>query len=214
VDIAPRIYLASSSPRRGELLRQIHVAFERLALGDGSEADVDETPACGEPTLDYVRRIAHAKAGAALHRIRSGGLPPRPVLAADTALDVDGEIVGKPDGPGHACDILRRLAGRSHRVLTAVALANGAHIDHAVSDSQVRFRPLDDDEIRRYVATGEPLDKAGAYGIQGMAAIFVEEIRGSYSGIMGLPLFETALLLRQAGFPLLRDPLREHADAA
>ena len=124
------------------------------------------------------------------------------MLAADTTLELDGQIIGKPvDGPDAAA-ILRRLSGRTHRVLTAVALSDGSRTRSRTNISEVHFRPLDDAEIRHYVATGEPLDKAGAYGIQGRAALFIEEIRGSYTGIMGLPLFETAQLLESFGYPL------------
>jgi len=202
--LEPRIYLASRSPRRRQLLQQIRVNFELLLFRSGGRADVDvdETPQPGEATQDYVQRLARAKALAAVERIRSRRLIPRPVLAADTTLDVDGEIIGKPDNADHAAEILHRLSGRRHRVLTAVALADASRIDEALNESQVRFRPMERDEIRRYVATGEPLDKAGAYAVQGRAAMFIEELHGSYSGIMGLPLFETALLLRGFGYPL------------
>lgn len=200
----PRIYLASRSPRRRELLHQIHVNFELLLFrcGERADQDVSEDAHAGEDAVDYVQRIARAKASAAVERIRSRRLLPHPVLAADTTLEVDGEIIGKPDDADHAHRILRRLAGRRHRVLTAVAVASGERIEEALNENQVRFRPLADDEIRRYVASGEPLDKAGAYGIQGRAAMFIEEIHGSHSGIMGLPLFETALLLKRFGYPL------------
>ena len=202
--LEPRIYLASRSPRRRELLHQIHVNFDLLLFRTGPRADVDvsETPEEGEAAHDYVVRIARAKALGAVNRIESRGLRPRPVLAADTTLDLDGEIIGKPDTAAHAAQILRLLAGCRHRVLTSVAVADGRRVEEALNENQVRFRPLSDEEIRRYVATGEPMDKAGAYAIQGRAAAFIEEIHGSYSGIMGLPLFETALLLKRFGYPL------------
>jgi septum formation protein len=129
-------------------------------------------------------------------------LPVRPVLAADTTLDVDGEIVGKPRDDADASVILGRLAGRTHRVLTAIAVMQGEHLAQRLSISEVRFRTLNAAEIQRYVASGDPRDKAGAYGIQGFAAMFIEEIRGSHSGIVGLPLCETALLLREIGYPV------------
>ena len=129
-------------------------------------------------------------------------LPRKPVLAADTAIEMDGEVIGKPDGEAQARAILRRLSGRAHHVLTAVAVSDGERTRCRLSESAVQFRPLSEDDIRCYVATGEPLDKAGAYGIQGHAAAFIEEIRGSYSGIMGLPLFETAALLEVFARPL------------
>jgi len=202
--LEPRIYLASRSPRRRELLHQIHVSFELLLFrsGERTDSDVREDPLPGETAQDYVVRIARTKALAAVERVRSRRLVPHPVLAADTTIDVDGEIIGKPEGPDHAQHILRRLSGRRHRVLTAVALADEQRVEQSLNENQVRFRDLGEDEIRRYIATGEPLDKAGAYAIQGRAALFIEEIHGSHSGIMGLPLFETGLLLRRFGYPL------------
>lgn len=202
----PRIYLASRSPRRRELLRQIGVRFDVLAFRDGErgeDADVDETPLDGETAERYVERLALTKAEAGMRRLMWRKLPRQPVLAADTTLEMDGEIIGKPTGTEDAVAILRRLSGRTHRVLTAVAVSNGERTRCGISVSEVRFRALQDDEIRRYVATGEPLDKAGGYGIQGRAAVFVEGIAGSYSGIMGLPLFETAQLLDAFGYSCL-----------
>ena len=200
-----RIYLASRSPRRRELLRQIGVQFELLVFRGGErgeDADVDETPQAGEPVERYVERLALTKAEAGCRRLQWRSLPHHPVLAADTTLELDGQIIGKPvDGPDAAA-ILRRLSGRTHRVLTAVALSDGSRTRSRTNISEVHFRPLDDAEIRHYVATGEPLDKAGAYGIQGRAALFIEEIRGSYTGIMGLPLFETAQLIECFGYPM------------
>ena len=202
----PRIYLASKSPRRRDLLRQIGVNFDVLIFRSGErgeDADVDETPIPGEPVERYVERLALAKAQAGMRRVLWRKMLARPVLAADTTLEVDGEIVGKPHDAAEAHAILERLSGRRHRVLTAVAMSDGERTRSRVSVSEVRFRTLSEHDIRRYVATGEPFDKAGAYGIQGHAAIFVEEIRGSYSGIMGLPLFETAALLDIFGHPVL-----------
>lgn len=195
------IYLASNSPRRRELLRQIGINFEVLLFRSGSRADgdVDETPLPGENPDAYVMRVALAKAEGGCERLSRRALPQRPILAADTTVAVDGEIVGKPENAEHAAQILRRLSGREHRVLTAVAVTDGERIEHALNESTVRFGPLDDDTIRRYIASGEPMDKAGAYGIQGRAAMFVETILGSYSGIMGLPLYETAQLLARFG---------------
>jgi septum formation protein len=200
----PRIYLASNSPRRRDLLHQIHVRFDTLLFrGTGRhDEDIDENALPGEDALSYVKRVAQAKAEGGIRRISWRGLVAQPVLAADTTLALDDEIIGKPDSPAHAAAILRELSGRTHQVLTAVALADGQRTVERLSLSQVRFRRLDENEIRRYVATGEPMDKAGAYGIQGRAAVFVEEIRGSYTGIVGLPLFETAELLKEFGFPL------------
>ena len=202
----PRIYLASKSPRRRDLLRQIGVNFDVLTFraGErGEDADVDETPLPGEAVERYVERLALAKAQAGMRRVLWRKLLPHPVLAADTTLEVDGEIVGKPHDAAEAHAILERLSGRRHRVLTAVAMSDGERTRSRLSVSEVAFRRLSEHAIRRYVATGEPFDKAGAYGIQGHAAIFVEEIRGSYSGIMGLPLFETAALLDIFGHPVL-----------
>ena len=204
--LTPRIYLASKSPRRRDLLRQIGVNFDVLTFraGErGEDADVDETPLPGEAVERYVERLALAKAQAGMRRVLWRKLLPHPVLAADTTLEVDGEIVGKPHDAAEAHAILERLSGRRHRVLTAVAMSDGERTRSRLSVSEVAFRPLSEHDIRRYIATGEPFDKAGAYGIQGHAAIFIEEIRGSYSGIMGLPLFETAALLEIFGHPVL-----------
>jgi len=195
----PRIYLASSSPRRRDLLRQIGVDFEVLAFRSirrGRDADVDETPLPDEPPDRYVERVAINKTHAGVRRLLWRKLPCLPVLAADTIIDVDGCIIGKPASAEGACEILRRLSGRSHRVLTAIAVSDGRSTKTSLSASDVRFRLLTENDIHRYVATGEPMDKAGAYGIQGFAATFITEIHGSYSGIMGLPLFETASLLK------------------
>jgi septum formation protein len=146
--------------------------------------------------------VARIKAAYGAGLLASRRVVPRPVLAADTTLDVDGEIIGKPTDEADAAAILARLSGRSHRVLTAIALARDGRVEHRLSISDVRFRPLGAEEISRYVQSGEPMDKAGAYGIQGRAAMFVEDIKGSHSGIVGLPLCETALLLREFGYPL------------
>ena len=193
-----KIYLASHSPRRRELLKQIGVSFELLLLREHLErgADVDETQLPGEAPISYVTRITRTKAQAGWHHVQSRRVLAYPVLAADTAVVLDDEIIGKPADSQHAQQILRRLSGKTHQVLTAVAIAYKDHIETALSTSTVEFRDLSDDEIRRYVASGEPLDKAGAYAIQGRAAVFVRALNGSYSGVMGLPLFETAQLLR------------------
>lgn len=199
-----RIYLASTSPRRRELLQQIHVRFDTLLFrGSGRhDEDICEEILPGEDAYAYVQRVALAKVDGGLQRIRWRGLVAQPVLAADTTLELDGKIIGKPESQAHAATILRELSGRTHQVLTAVALGDGQQTRERLSVSQVRFRRLEEAEIRRYIATGEPMDKAGAYGIQGRAAAFIEEIHGSYTGIVGLPLFETACLLREAGFAL------------
>jgi len=198
------IYLASRSPRRRELLRQIGVAFELVPLreGPGRSADIDETPYAGERADDYVLRVTGDKARAAAGIIAARRVPPRPVLAADTTVVCDDDILGKPAGVDDAVRMLTRLAGRAHRVLTAVAVAAEDRMELRVSESKVWFRALDAAEIRRYVATGECRDKAGAYAVQGLAAAFITRIDGSYSGIMGLPLAETAELLRSFGISI------------
>ncbi|MEW5781944.1 MAG: Maf family protein [Pseudomonadota bacterium] len=199
-----RIHLASQSPHRRELLTQIGVRFDLLLFRGGprSDPETSEDALPGEAPEAYVLRVAMAKArhGQQIQALRH--LPQRIVLAADTTLDVDGEIIGKPRDDADALAILSRLSGRTHRVLTAVAVAYQGQIETRLSASEVRFRELSDAEMRRYVASGEPRDKAGAYGIQGRAAIFVTEIHGSFSGIAGLPLCETALLLRDFGYPI------------
>jgi septum formation protein len=203
------IYLASRSPRRRELLKQIGVRFEPLLirLASPRAVDVDEKQHDGEPADRYVERIAHEKAEHGVGALSLRALLPRPVLAADTVVIVDGEVIGKPAGRPQAIEFLRRLSGRTHEVRTAVALGlpggsamgQGIRVLRTVSVSAVTFRVLDDSEIERYVATGDPFDKAGGYGIQSLAAVFVERLEGSYTGVMGLPLYETALLLKQAG---------------
>ncbi len=198
------IYLASRSPRRRELLRQIGVSFEIIPLREAPRypADVDETPRAGEIPDVYVLRVVREKAQAAAGIARVRRLAARPVLAADTTVVRDDAILGKPANAAAAADMLASLAGRTHRVLTAVAVASGEDIVTCVSESQVWFRALTPEEIRRYVATGESTDKAGAYAVQGRAAAFITRIEGSYSGIMGLPLAETADLLRSHGIVL------------
>lgn len=199
-----RIHLASRSPRRRELLTQIGVAFDTLTFRTGERADpaTDETPNTGEDPFAYVQRVARAKAAHGWQCVGWRRLAPQPVLSADTTLELDGEVIGKPDDAADAMRILQRLSGRTHRVLTAVAVCHDRQLETALSISEVRFRVLDVDEIRRYVAGGEPMDKAGAYGIQGRAGMFVEHLCGSYTGVMGLPLFETARLLKDFGLPL------------
>jgi septum formation protein len=197
-----RIYLASRSPRRRELLAQIGVRFDVLSFRAGTRADpeIDETPRSNETAKAYVRRLAINKAGHGQRLLAWRGLAARPLLAADTALEVDGVIIGKPKNHDYAISILRRLSGRSHRVLTGVAVVCAEKTSVRVNVSVVRFRPLEEEEIRRYVASNEPLDKAGAYGIQGGAGLFVAHLSGSFTGVMGLPLCETGLLLKTAGY--------------
>ncbi|MDP5239080.1 Maf family protein [Uliginosibacterium sp. 31-16] len=200
-NVPPRIYLASRSPRRRELLHQIGVDFDTLMFRapPRDDEDIAEDVLPGEDAETYVVRVACAKAEGALRRIGWRRMRPQPILSADTTLELDGEIIGKPDSEHHADAILRKLSGRTHRVLTTVAVADENRLEYRLNISTVRFRELDDEDIRRYIATGEPFDKAGAYGIQGHAAVFIAEISGSYTGIMGLPLFETAELLGQFG---------------
>jgi len=193
------IYLASRSPRRRELLNQLGIGFDELLGQEQHGADVDETPHAGEAARDYVLRVANAKARLGWRQVAVRRLPARPVLAADTTVVLEGEILGKPHDAEHAHHMLRRLAGQTHSVMTVVAVALDVRLETAVSVSTVEFRNLDDAEIRAYVESGEPLDKAGAYAIQGRAAAFVRTLRGSYSGIMGLPLGDTADLLWRFG---------------
>ncbi|MBK7663010.1 MAG: Maf family protein [Candidatus Methylophosphatis roskildensis] len=202
LDLQSRIYLASRSPRRRDLLHQIHVNFEIVLFRTGLREDVEvcEDVMAGESPADYVLRIAHAKALAGVERVGSRRLMPHPVLAADTTIELDGGIIGKPDSAEHAEQILANLSGRAHQVLTAIAVADADYVEHQLCVSQVRFRQLDAAEIRRYVATGEPMDKAGAYAIQGRAGMLISEMHGSYSGIMGLPLYETSMLLAKFGY--------------
>ncbi|GAB2876849.1 Maf family protein [Uliginosibacterium flavum] len=199
--LPPRIYLASRSPRRRELLHQIGVDFDTLMfrVPPREDDDVSEATLPAEDAETYVVRVACAKADGALRRIGWRKMRPQPILSADTTLELDGEIIGKPDNEHHADEILRKLSGRTHRVLTAVAIAAESRMEHRLNISTVRFRELSEDDIQRYIASGEPFDKAGAYGIQGHAAAFIAEIQGSYTGIMGLPLFETAELLGRFG---------------
>jgi septum formation protein len=191
------IYLASRSPRRRELLSQIGVRYHLLLFRErvGENRDVDETVLAGEAPAAYVERMAKAKVEAGWRRMLQRNLPPAPVLAADTTVTLDGRIFGKPDNRAQAEEILAALAGKRHEVLTAVAVKNYELLEVALSVSEVQLKALSKDEIAQYVATGEADDKAGAYGIQGRAARFVVELRGSYSGVMGLPLYETSHLL-------------------
>ena len=190
------VYLASRSPRRRDLLQQIGIGYRLL------ETQVDETPQAGEEPSAYVVRLAREKASAAQASLT--GQPVLPVLAADTAVVVDGRILGKPADRHECLQMLSLLSGRSHRVYTGVALAAGK-TDSRLSISEVSFRTIRAQEAETYWRSGEPLDKAGGYGIQGLGAIFVNRLCGSYSGVMGLPLFETAELLGRAGIFLLHE---------
>ncbi|MDE1182778.1 Maf family protein [Paraburkholderia sp.] len=200
VALHPFVYLASQSPRRQELLRQLGVSFELLLPRADEDAEALEAELPGESAHAYVQRVTVAKAQAAHARLVHGGHRAAPILVADTTVTIDDAILGKPVDADDAVAMLTRLAGRDHEVLTAVAVvdAQGLSLPVALSTSRVRFAALPDAAVRAYVASGEPLGKAGAYGVQGRAAEFIEHIDGSYSGIMGLPLYETAALLRAA----------------
>lgn len=201
--IKPRIYLASQSPRRRELLKQIGINFEMLLLRSDPRrnVDVDETPHAGEQPEDYVQRVSLAKAEAGYAMLRLRNLPSFPVLAADTTVTMDGVIFGKPDNDEEAAAMLSQLSGREHQVLSSVAIAMNEHVETALSISTVRFTALSEERIRRYLLTHEYRDKAGGYAIQGYAGAFIEHISGSYSGVMGLPLFETVQLLQRFNYP-------------
>jgi septum formation protein len=202
---APVLYLASKSPRRQQLLRQLDVEFETLLLREavGRERDVVEEARDAEPALHYVERIARTKAQVGWDRMQSRKLAERPVLGADTEVVLDGDVFGKPRDAGDASAMIRRLSGRTHQVLTAVALRYRERTEVEVSMSKVTLRRLGATEIERYVATGEPLDKAGAYAVQGRAAAFISRLEGSYTGVVGLPLYETAALLARIGMRVL-----------
>jgi len=191
--MSPQIILASASPRRSELLKQIGVHHRIMAV------DIDETPFPDEAPAAYVERVAAEKS--ALCLAMAG--PDLPVLAADTSVICDGRILGKPDDLQHAIEMLSRLSGRSHQVYSAVSLRGASHWQ-ALSVSEVRFRSLSHQEIVAYWQTGEPQDKAGAYAIQGLGSVFIEAMTGSFSGVMGLPLFETAQLLSRAGIDVIQ----------
>lgn len=199
-----RIYLASRSPRRRELLKQLGVTFEVLLFRETERrgADIDESPQPGERPEDYVQRLAQAKAQAGVLYMAQRKLPVYPVLGADTTVAIDGCILGKPAGEEEAIAMLRALSGRTHEVMTAVAISRQDTLNTRLSLSEVAFAPLSEMQIRAYVATGEPLDKAGSYAIQGRAAAFVRRLSGSYTGIMGLPLYETAELLKSVDLAL------------
>lgn len=191
------IYLASQSPRRRQLLEQLGVAYKLLLPDADEDAEGLEKVRPKEAPAVYVQRVTQLKLDAALQRLHRRGLPVAPVLCSDTTVALGREIFGKPADLADAARMLAQLAGRTHRVLTAVAVGLGSQRDQVLSRSQVRFGPLDADEIEAYANTGDPLGKAGAYGVQGRAAAFIAHISGSYSGIMGLPLYETAQLLRR-----------------
>jgi len=194
------VYLASQSPRRRQLLDQLGIAHELLLPDATEDAEALEAVLPGEAAAAYVARVTGLKLAAAVRRRQLRGLPDAPILCADTTVAIGRRILGKPQDAPDAHTMLKALSGRTHRVLTAVAVGHAGACDQALSVSRVTFAPLDQGQIMRYVASGEPMGKAGAYAVQGRAAAFIAHLSGSYSGIMGLPLFETAALLRARGF--------------
>jgi len=191
------VYLASQSPRRRQLLEQIGVRYELLLPTPDEDAEALEMVLPGEAPLSYVKRVTQLKLEAAMLRMKTRNLPKGPVLCADTTVALGREILGKPDNAQDALRILKKLSGNTHRVLTAVAIGEGKRRVSSVSISSVTFASMTTAEMKAYVASGEPMGKAGAYGVQGLAAAHIAVIKGSYTGIMGLPLFETADLLKQ-----------------
>jgi septum formation protein len=200
------VYLASQSPRRRQLLEQLGVHYELLLADDTEDAEALEVALPNEAPRAYVQRVTLLKLEAALARMKRRGLPTAPVLCSDTTVALGQTILGKPDDAKHAAHILGALSGQTHRVLTSVAMGTLSKAgkplktEQALSVSNVRFASLTRTQIQAYVASGEPMGKAGAYAVQGRAAAYIEHISGSYSGIMGLPMFETAQLLRAFGF--------------
>lgn len=193
------VYLASQSPRRRQLLEQLGVKYELLLPDPDEDSEALESVLPGEPPATYVRRVTGLKLDAALDRLRRRGLPTAPVLCSDTTVALGRTIYGKPADARDAERMLRELAGTTHRVLTAVALQAGRRRLQALNESRVTFAAMTPAQIRAYVGNGEPMGKAGAYAVQGAAAAYIRSIHGSYTGIMGLPLHETALLLKDAG---------------
>jgi septum formation protein len=196
------LYLASQSPRRRQLLEQLGVRHELLLPDTGEDTESLEAVLPGEAPARYVNRVTALKLDAAVDRMRSRGLPHAPVLCSDTTVALGRTIYGKPENARDAARMLRELSGTTHRVLTAIAVQNGRRRLQTLSDSRVTFADLTTAQIRNYVASGESMGKAGAYAVQGRAAAYISHISGSYSGIMGLPMHETAQLLRAFGFRL------------
>lgn len=193
----PFIYLASQSPRRSQLLTQLGIEHTLLLAGAEEDAESLEDHIAGETPLDYVQRVTRLKLEAAIQRLRARGLPQAPVLCADTTVALGNTIYAKPADGEDAVRMLRALSGQTHVVYTAVAIGTGDQCEQACSASEVSFAPMSDAEILAYVDSGEPMGKAGAYAVQGGAAAYISRINGSYTGIMGLPLFETAQLLKR-----------------
>ena len=200
--MTPFIYLASQSPRRRQLLEQLGIRHELLLPDAGEDTESIEEPLGMEAPAHYVRRVTLLKLDAALTRLKRRELPLAPVLSSDTTVALGRTIYGKPADGAEARHMLRELSGATHRVLTAVAIQHGTRRLEGLSESRVTFAALTQPQIHRYVASGEPMGKAGAYAVQGAAAAFISRIAGSYSGIMGLPMFETAQLLRAVGFKI------------
>jgi septum formation protein len=202
---APVLYLASKSPRRQALLSQLGIDFDTLLLREaaGRERDVVEQALDAEPPPHYVERMARTKAQIGWQRMQNRKLAERPVLGADTEVVLDGEVFGKPRNAENATRMIKRLSGRTHQVLTAIAIRHREGTDVEVSVSRVTLRRLAAAEIERYVASGEPFDKAGGYALQGRAAAFISRLEGSYSGVVGLPLCETAGVLARIGVTIL-----------
>lgn len=196
------VYLASQSPRRRQLLEQLGVQYELLLADASEDAEALELMLKNEAPAAYVKRVTALKLDAAVARLVRRKLPPAPVLCSDTTVAMGRTIYGKPENAQDAERMLSELAGKTHRVLTAIAVQQGAQRFQAVSTSRVSFEPMTAEKIKTYVATGEPMGKAGAYGIQGRVAMHIMRIDGSYSGIMGLPLWETAMLLQAAGIKI------------
>lgn len=201
-DVSDFVYLASQSPRRRQLLEQLGVRYELLLPDDNEDAEALETVLQGEAPASYVKRVTDLKLDAAVVRLERRQLQPAPILCSDTTVALGRVIYGKPAGNDDAKRMLAELAGHTHRVLTAVAVQSGRRRFGALSTSKVTFDPMTARQISAYVATGEPLGKAGAYAVQGRAALHITRIDGSYSGIMGLPIYETAALLKAAGVKL------------
>lgn len=191
------IYLASGSPRRHELIQQLGVITEKLP------SNINETPQPNEDAIAYTERMAHEKSLHAQAHWRSHGLADAPILTADTSVALNGQIFGKPADTAAATAMLSALAGQTHQVITVVGVFHHGQYQHVTQCNEVTFAPLTQAQIARYIATGEPMDKAGAYGIQGIGGVLVQHLSGSFTGVMGLPLFETAQLLKRCGLDLL-----------
>ncbi len=196
------VYLASQSPRRAQLLEQLGVRYRRLVADHDEDTEALEAIRGRESPVAYVKRVTRLKLDAATERAERQGLAPAPILCSDTTVALGRSILGKPESPAEASRMLRQLSGATHRVLTAVAVQQGRRRMEALSISRVTFAPMTNAQIKSYVASGEPMGKAGAYAVQGRVAMYISHISGSYSGIMGLPLHETALLLRAAGLKI------------